>query len=73
MRNEFIGNLVLGDLKNMKLSWLQKELFPLPFLEFRSFFFQFSKYRNHILRKNFSRDYYNFDLPNVTFELYYPL
>ena len=53
MRNEFIGNLVLGDLKNMKLSWLQMELFPLPFLKFRSFFFQFSKYRNHILHKNF--------------------
>ena len=38
MRNEFIGKLVLGDLKNMKLSWLQNELFPLPFFGFRLFF-----------------------------------
>ena len=38
MRNEFIGKLVLGDMKNMKLSWPQKELFPLPFFEFQRFF-----------------------------------
>ena len=38
MRNEFIGNIVLGGMKNMKLSWLQKELFPLLFIFFFFFF-----------------------------------
>ena len=50
MRNEFIRNSVLGDIlgdmKNMKLSWLQKELFPLPFLEFRYIFSFFCSFRN---------------------------
>ena len=36
------------------------------------FFSRFSKYRNQILNKHFFRDYYNFDMPNVTFEHYYP-
>ena len=34
MRNEFIGNLESRDVKNVKLSWPQKELFPLLLLEF---------------------------------------
>ena len=73
MRNEFIRNLVLGPMKNIKFFWLQKELFPLPFLEFWSFFsffLQFLKYRNQILYKTFFRDCYNFDPPHVTFEYY---
>ena len=54
-------NLVLGPMK----------LFPLTLLEFASFFFflRFSRYCNHILHRNFSRDYYNFDMPN---ERHYP-
>ena len=38
MRNEFIRNLVLGPLKIKKFFGLQKELFPLPFLEFPDYF-----------------------------------
>ena len=37
------------------------------------FFCWFSKYRNQILNEHFSRDYYKFDMPKVTFENYYPL
>ena len=47
---------------------MQNELFPLPFLEFRFFFFQFLKYRNQSLHKIFFRNYYNFNMPNVTFK-----
>ena len=49
-RNKFIRNLVLGyilvDIENMKLSQLQKEIFPLLFLEFRCIFFLFCSFRN---------------------------
>ena len=34
MRNEFMRNLVLGALKNKKLSKLQKKLFSLPLMKF---------------------------------------
>ena len=62
MRNNLIRNLVLGALKNKKLLKLQKKQLPLPFLEFWSFFLQFSKFRNQILHKTLSRDYDNFHI-----------
>ena len=50
MRNKFIRNLVLGDIlgdmKKMKLSWLQQELFSLTFLEFWYIFFFFRSFWN---------------------------
>ena len=60
MRNNSRGNLVVGALKNKKLSRLQKKLFLLPFLEFEKFFLQFSKFPIQILHKNLSLDYYYF-------------
>ena len=52
MRNQFRGNLVIGEetFEKEETFEIVKETIVLPFLEFR----------NQILHKNFFSDYYNF-------------
>ena len=70
-----MGNLVLDDMKNMKLSILTaKGIISFTLIRISTFFFFFNFWNIAIkfYIKIFARDYYNFDVPNITFEPYCP-